>query len=606
MQLGHLDQRRGLRLGRRKERDTTLQPERPRPGVTAPRREVGELGGGVDVGRELERAGERGRSPPWHPRARRGRAGPGDAPRRLRPRHGRHSREWCGGGRAPRAHRRLGPPGWRRRPPPPATPEARATSPAAERGVGGGLERGEQRAAATGLAVQRRAGLVRRQRVGERGRGADQEPLGQLGIGQLGRGPARPASAGRGRPPPTGLAELVLGEQRRWPRAGRSGRAARRAAPPHAVGASGRPASRRRVASAAPSSPASARRSAWASSTSTSRAGRLPWSRRGDDRGEERQRLGTRATGVERERERRPARRRWRAPAPCACRRSASAAAPSSAAAASCAACRSRAAARSGGRSAAVARCRKGEASVQAPRRSWSATSRSSGRGASSIELDGAAEAPPRRPRHGRAARRATCPARRRAPHPARAGHARPRARAARPPTASRPRARAARAAGGARGGAAGRSGGRAGSCRRRRRNLRAPRRARRARAARRRAAARARARRRWSSASDAASIWSRRRSIRGERPPGLHRVGGDAAPGHLPEAQSRRGRDGRPERPTEGQQSGSGLGGHRRHRARARAATPRPRPAHRRRPGPAAPPRARAAPARRTRRPRG
>ena len=95
-----------------------------------------------------------------------------------------------------------------------STPEVEGEIAAAEHVLGGGLQRGEQRAGATGLAVQRRPCLVRRQRVRQRRRGAHQEPLGQLGVGQLGPGPVGKLEEGPAGLLRWGLAELVLGEER--------------------------------------------------------------------------------------------------------------------------------------------------------------------------------------------------------------------------------------------------------------------------------------------------------------------------------------------------------------------------------------------------------
>src|SRR5262249_44350336 len=61
--------------------------------------------------------------------------------------------------------------------------------PAPEGGIRGGLERRQQASAASRLSVKRRAGLVRRKRIGERARSAEQEPFSELGIRQLRTGP---------------------------------------------------------------------------------------------------------------------------------------------------------------------------------------------------------------------------------------------------------------------------------------------------------------------------------------------------------------------------------------------------------------------------------
>ncbi len=165
VQLGDLDQRRGLRLGAGKERDATLQPQRARPGVAAASREVGQLGGGVDVGRELERPGERRR------RRRRISADveeqPGPAALHAGCVPGTSRTLESGAEAGQRLERIVGPV----RPAGDvgdllqhAGDEGEVS--AAEHVLGDGLQRGEQRAGTTGLAVQRRPCLVRGQGVG--------------------------------------------------------------------------------------------------------------------------------------------------------------------------------------------------------------------------------------------------------------------------------------------------------------------------------------------------------------------------------------------------------------------------------------------------------
>jgi hypothetical protein len=301
MELRDLDQRGGTRIAGGQERNGATQPPCPRRGVTAASGEIGELGGGVHVGSELECAGERG-------------AGRGGVAASLEEERGP----------APLDRGRVGvPAGALQRAPETGESLQRLVGPVGpgsdlghlfqregaerdvslpERGVGGGLERREQHAAAPGLAVERGAGLVRDQRVGERGGGAEQQPLGQLGIRQLRARPLAQPQQSAAHLLGRRLAELVRSEQ--LDGLARVGAGAQLGQAVHRGG--------RGVGTVGQAAQGGLRLGQLSRLGEEIRVGEehlglasrtAALVQRGDHRGEERQRLCMGATGVERERE---------------------------------------------------------------------------------------------------------------------------------------------------------------------------------------------------------------------------------------------------------------------------------------------------------------